>query len=76
MATFDPASLPPSKWAGALAMALLAQLSQEGLQQLVQEGKAEFVKKCVASDALGLKRSHYEQCFSKLARKAKELGIA
>jgi hypothetical protein len=75
----DLKSIPPERWAGALAMAILAKISEDGLRDLVLEGKAKFVKTAIEhgaqSERFGLKREHYEQCYSKLARRAKALGL-
>jgi hypothetical protein len=72
---FDPKAVPPERWGGALAVALLAYLNAEGLTELVRGGKKKFVKEGLKTDAFGLKAEHYEQCYSKLARRAKDLGL-
>lgn len=74
--TFNPKDVPPERWAGALAMALLSQLDLNGLFNLVTEGEKTFVKHCMDNDQLGLKKDHYRDCFKKLRRRAIQLGYS
>ena len=69
---FDPATVPRTKWAGALFQVLWRGLSSqpEALVRFISEGEDKFVRAGLTTDIHGLKRADYQKIFRKICRSA------
>ena len=75
--TVDLSQVPREKWAGALALTLIARWESHPdiLFGVVDQGEAKFVTTATAADnPHGLTKDDFRKIFRKLARKAGEWG--